>query len=1107
MNRNFLKGVIFKSVMILVTLVSSFSAVAQGSDEGHSAKVSINFNTTNYAKAALVAEYSAVSEDAEYIELGVLLSPNKGWHAYWSNPGDVGKGIDIQWQLPEGFEASSPRLPTPHVIPFMGLNTYGYEGEVLVTSHITLPEGLVRGAVIPVSAVVSWVVCDDKTCVPESTELSLELNVGPVSERHPTFAKHEAEFAEVTNIKAAYQVKGDQVHIQMALGEHLAEISNPYLFVESRHLVTYSQQTIAFTPQMLTVVMDAASGAENVASSPAILSFEQNGEHQSIALQLESGAISVEATHSRSFSVFEMLAAVLAAFIGGLILNLMPCVFPVLSLKVLSLSKHAASDDSRAIRQSGHYYTLGVVCTFTTVALILVALRSAGQALGWGFQMQSPGIVLLLAMLMLAISLNLFGVFEMGTRMTGAGQSLVNGGERRTAFFTGLLAVVVATPCTAPFMASSLAYALSQPVIVAMAIFISLGFGLAFPYLLLCYLPKLSEKLPQPGPWMEVMKKLLAFPMLAAAVWLIWVLGQQLGVSAMAMGLVTALMLSMSLWMFGQSRFSSSKRIWQWCYLVALIATIVSGSQTLVVNSVSVASKGSETLGSLEITPFDPTQLANDVDHNQPVFLYFTADWCISCKVNERVALATDSLAEAFKNRGIKVMKADWTSQDPEITEWLAKYDRIGVPLYLYFPRGATLAQAVSLPQLLTTDVVINEIDHAEKQQATAKPKKKVAEEKATKDKVASVKVVRELNKPLPLAKAASWEAIDAFLAEEQPWMKQYRELRRSGLSHPEASSQLPSYPDATEALAHAHGIILAEGEQSLKAAEFMAQYVRGTGHEIAGYLLALKTVLALETDKIEARRAIAQIERVFPAEGIPDFLAFLDALQENSNDPAIAATARFYIASTYDYLNQDIHLSIAQHKEYVAKALAVLEGFDKGAEDERFVDYSDTMKDGSKRPQRTIHEKGEALKYSLEKLAIGQVIPEVSAPNLSGEIESLSQYRGKYLLVDFWATWCGPCMASIPKMAELKRKAQGQLEILSVSVDGEQAAVDEFLKTRSMPWAHWYIGAKGQMLDRWQVRGFPTYILLTPEGELVARATGFSEEFEAFVADVIHKK
>ncbi|MDG1707884.1 MAG: thioredoxin family protein, partial [Emcibacteraceae bacterium] len=376
-------------------------------------------------------------------------------------------------------------------------------------------------------------------------------------------------------------------------------------------------------------------------------------------------------------------------------LNLMPCVFPILSLKAMSVLELSRKDPSEA-RMSGIIYTAGVMVSFAVVGA-LVSLLS----LGWGFHMQMPIVNFVLGLLMVAIGLNLLGVYEFGSSFMGIGQNLVqNGSSRKTTFFTGVLAVVVATPCTAPFMAGALGYAFLAGGVSGMIIFIALGFGLAFPYLLICYVPAFRNAMPRPGLWMDTLKNILGLPMLATALWLFWIMGNQLGVNAMTMAVGASLLLGFSLW--GSQKQTAA---WKGFAALSMIGVLVTG-YSLATQKVTASTIESNESG-LNSVAFSSDGLQKALDSDQAVFVYFTADWCVTCKLNERVALSQTEVHEAFENKDVTVMVGDWTNQNPDITKTLQSYGRIGVPLYLYFPEGRDLNNPDILPQILTPSTVI----------------------------------------------------------------------------------------------------------------------------------------------------------------------------------------------------------------------------------------------------------------------------------------------------------------------------------------------------------------------------------------------------------------
>lgn len=685
--------------------------------------------TTTYSTVDLIAEQSSLPADGGNVTLGFYIEPNPGWHAYWQNPGDAGLEPRMRWELQEGFEAAPFEFPVPHILPYLDLITYAYEEPLLLMSDVAVPAGLTPGESVQLQGRASWVVCDDELCVPENATLFLTLPVGdgtPDAEQAGRFAAARAKLPEPVDWPAQFERLDSTVRVAIETPEAATDARDPYLFIAARNLVEYGRQSVSFTPRGAVVSMDAARRMTDATEFSAILAYLDNDgalqafsfdvqEGTGVTAGLMGGAGGALVPAAQSYSGLSFGLAMLFAFIGGIVLNLMPCVFPILSMKALSLVKMSQTD-RRVAAQSGLLYTAGILVAFALIGGALVALREAGQAVGWGFQLQSPVVNLALGLLMLAIALNLFGVFEVGMRVMGVGQTLTAGGERRAAFFTGLLAVVVATPCTAPFMAGALGYALVQPAAVALSVFLALGLGLAFPYLLLSYVPAAGRVLPRPGPWMATFKHVLAFPMLATAVWLFWVIGKQLGVDSMTVGLIAALSFAFAVWAYGRVAHARRPLVWSTAAVAGLIGTVVIGLRIEDYRAAPVSVSGADagTLGQLELEHFTPERVAGYIDAGEPLFLYFTADWCVSCKVNERVALATDAVGEAFNERGIRVVEGDWTSEDPLITEWLDRYGRVGVPLYLYFPAGSSLDNPAILPQILLPEIVIDAVAAAD---------------------------------------------------------------------------------------------------------------------------------------------------------------------------------------------------------------------------------------------------------------------------------------------------------------------------------------------------------------------------------------------------------
>ena len=693
---------------------------------GFAPGVAADVQQTTYSRIELIAEQATVPATGGRLTLGFHLRPNRGWHAYWLNPGDAGKEPSIDWALPDGFAAHPLQFPAPHVIPFGDFNTYGYKGAILLLADVDVPPGLEPGTAIRFSGEAGWVVCDDALCVPEDADIELTMRVGgggvdaDVADR---FAAARNALPEAVSWPARFALVDERIDFDVPLPTGAGPPAT--LFVAAKRFVRYGKQAIERTAAGLRFTMDAGRRTADFDAVDAVLRYrDANGDEASASLTFarNDGPLPAVAAPSVAAGVAaagagEVVRAIVFGLLGGILLNLMPCVFPILSLKALGLADLSKAG-AKAARESGLLYTAGVLATFLVIAVLLIVLRQAGEAVGWGFQLQSPWVIVVLGLAMVAIGLNLAGVFEIGTRAMGLGQGLTASNERRAAFLTGALAVVVATPCTAPFMAGALGFALVQPVPVALAVFMALGFGLALPYLALTLLPALGRVLPRPGPWMATFRHVLAFPMLATALWLFWVIGRQLGATAMAVALLAGLFLAFALWAYGRSAGGQRTAVWRTAAVAGLAACIAAGvniGDRAIASTADNAPTGSvHRLGKLEPEAFTPERVVGYVQSDTPVFVYFTADWCISCKVNERIALATDEVGDAFNDRGIKVIEGDWTTEDPVITEWLARYDRAGVPLYLYFPAGSSLDEAAVLPQVLLPGLVIDAIDSAD---------------------------------------------------------------------------------------------------------------------------------------------------------------------------------------------------------------------------------------------------------------------------------------------------------------------------------------------------------------------------------------------------------
>ncbi len=668
-----------------------------------------------HAQVRLIPE-QAIIAPGQTVTFALHMAPDPGWHTYWSNPGDAGIVTSIDWTLPEGFTVGDLRFPTPEKVPQGPLMNYGYGDPVSLLVDLTVPDSGVVGADIAIAAHVNWLVCDDKICVPEDQGFSLSLPVGEAamvnSQYSALFAAARAALPQASPWPAQFSWSAeDGFALKLDFGTDGLDLSDVWFFPDQDGLIAYAAEqdwTLKDNGLLLAVAAGGAAPGGEI-SGVLKLRAKDAGEAQGYQFTATRAAEPLGRGGGAAIGVQPMSLGLALAFalLGGLILNLMPCVFPVLSLKALALAK--MSGQERQARASGLFYTFGVLASFALIATILLAVRGLGAQVGWGFQLQSPLVVAALAYLMMLIGMNLLGVYQVGGGMMAWGDRLIRGEGRAASFLTGVLAAVVATPCTAPFMAAALGFALVQPAAVAMTVFLGLGLGLALPYLLLAYWPRLRQFLPRPGAWMERFKQFMAFPMFATALWLLWVIGQQGGTAAVMMVLAGLLAIGFALWAWQAGETAAKGRarhLWRLC-ATAAIALALFGAIQANFN----ARLASTQPAVLAADRFTPQRLAQLRAAQQPVFVYFTAAWCITCKVNERLALETEQVKRAFKVQGVQVLKADWTNRDADIARTLRQYGRSGIPLYLYFAPGA---DAEILPQILTPGLIIEAVSSAQ---------------------------------------------------------------------------------------------------------------------------------------------------------------------------------------------------------------------------------------------------------------------------------------------------------------------------------------------------------------------------------------------------------
>ena len=662
--------------------------------------------------ATLLAESQQV-QAGQSVTLAFLMEPKPTWHGYWENPGDAGIGMSFDWTLPDGVAAGKAKFPVPDTLLISGIMNYVYKGDYAILVNLTLAD-TVRPGPLPISVKSEWLSCTDEICVPEQDELSITLQVvardaaGSLDKRFDGF---RAALPRPLGSEATFSVSNDKFRLSVPLPAGV-DIDEPYFFVKEDGIVDYgAPQKFSRDGDRLILEtgargdeLDTISGILKIADHTGFLFTATKGDVAMTGLPLASDGAKEEGGNASL-----LFLALGGALLGGLLLNLMPCVFPILSLKAMSLAKAGGSET--VVRRDALAYTAGVVLVATALGAILLGLRASGAAVGWAFQLQDPRIIFVLLALVTAIGLNLAGLFELPN--INFGNKLTRKDGAAGSFWTGALAAFVATPCTGPFMAAALGATIVLPPIAALVIFAGLGVGLALPFLLIAFVPAIRSRLPKPGPWLDGFRKAMAIPMFLTAIGLIWLLGRQIGTDSLGLSLVFLLAVALILWWFGGAQMKGLSR--GALTGAAMVAAIVGGILALpgeaAMNSQKLASTSSATLPS---EPFSEARLSELRAAGQPVFAYFTADWCITCKANEAAAIQRTETAEMFKAANVAVLMGDWTRPDPGISRFLEKHGRAGVPLYIYYAPGK---EPVILPQILTvatlTDLVNGSVQSA----------------------------------------------------------------------------------------------------------------------------------------------------------------------------------------------------------------------------------------------------------------------------------------------------------------------------------------------------------------------------------------------------------
>ncbi len=638
--------------------------------------------------AALVAE-SAV-EPGGKVTLALVMRPETGWHGYWLNPGDAGFGMTAKWRLPRGASTGPLLYPVPRTLILAGLMNHVYESDYALLVELTAPANSAPGSRLPISVEADWLACTDEICVPERATLSTEVLIGPPGAADRRFDEWRRRLPAPLGAEAHFAIAGDTIRLGIPMPRTVA-LEAPHLFAADDRVVSYPAGQAFFRKGDLLIVelQRPRALAITPATFSAVLRLNAAGDGVTIAAvpgSVPTGGepIAAQAAPQESFPWL-----LLAALAGGLLLNLMPCVFPILSLKALSLAR--AGESEAHARAEGLAYCAGVVLACAILGALLLALRAAGAEVGWAFQLQEPLVVGALLLLAVAITANMAGLYELAI------PGFAQGHETRGSFATGLLAAFVATPCTGPFMAAAMGAALLLPAPQAMALFVALGLGIALPFLAVATIPALRRRLPRPGAWMVRFRHWMAWPMGLTALALAWLASRiggwdfAIACAVFALGLVALLSIAGRLQRKGEP---AAKQVM--AGLAGMAVLFVVGLP------MTVRAPSAESQGVLPSKPFSDAALATARASGKPVFAYFTADWCLTCKVNEQIAIEREATRDAFAQAGVTVLRGDWTRRDPAITRFLTAHGAAGVPLYVWYPAAG--GEDRILPQVLGPD-------------------------------------------------------------------------------------------------------------------------------------------------------------------------------------------------------------------------------------------------------------------------------------------------------------------------------------------------------------------------------------------------------------------
>jgi thiol:disulfide interchange protein/DsbC/DsbD-like thiol-disulfide interchange protein len=665
-------------------------------------------------KAQLIADTDAIVPGQAFTA-GVLVHMAPHWHTYWKFSGDAGLPTEIKWTLPPGWKAGEIQWPIPlRLIDPGDIETYGYENEVLLLQEITPPASL-SGPAARLSAEANWLVCE-RLCIPGGAKLELELQVANKNAQanEEIFSRYRRTLPQNwpgnAVAKAGWTRNGSELRLTVESGALANYPVAEFFPLPGENVVVGHPQTERGPGGKITFRVPIETQDPKLSSLDGIIAFGQDATGPSRnAWSLDRNLVASVTTVSAPPDASGLLLNLLFGFLGGFILNLMPCVLPVISLKIFGFIQHAGQSRQRIFR-SGLAFVAGIFAWFIGLALLLIALKSAGREITWAFQFTNPWFVLAMSAVVLVFALNLFGVFEISLPQ-GANRGLLGltaGEGDAGSFFQGVFATVLATPCTAPFLGTALGFAFTQSGWTILIMFVAIAAGMGFPYLLLAAQPAWLRLLPKPGPWMERVKQLMGFLLLATLLFLLWVIGVERGVDAIIWTSCLLLALSLACWMKGSFLVPTASGTTRFLVLV-LVLVLVLGSGWYFGKKFQAATlPSSKTPLAGDWQPFTPERLQSEIDQGHSVFVDFTAAWCLTCKFNEATVLESAAVREAFQRHGIVKIKADWTNADAAITKILKQFGRPGVPLYVLYPAGKA---PIVFPELLTQSIILDKFE------------------------------------------------------------------------------------------------------------------------------------------------------------------------------------------------------------------------------------------------------------------------------------------------------------------------------------------------------------------------------------------------------------